>query len=1113
MAVDAAKCTELLKALSSQNNQERQQAEKLYQQAKANEPDSIVMGMLAVVAEQSVDAAVRSHAAVLLRQMLSVGSEKDFVLARMAHQHRQEVANGVLRVFEGEATPKVQRKIGEVIAMLASSCSDPKDPRGWLDPAGCGWPALLPLAFRMSNSSTNANRGSCESAIRLLKELVNTMRKEVVGAQAELGAVLQNALSCEEMKVKVAAFLLICEIVEEVEKKSWAPLIATAGVLNQVLEQLAQLHNEELLEECLQAMTNVAQVEPDFFKQNLTNSMQPAKLMSTLVKTREGIENGIRGLCLEWLVSYCEKKPKWLAKSLPAFAPIALECCMDMMYEVDDTEADLKAWAERMDDEEGEEDADELYHSGEEAIDRVVQAVGMEGVSSALFALIGRFASQEAWQAKHAALAAIKQTVEYADEREHINEMAKLLMQHADHQHPRVRYAALHAIGQLSNDQAPQFQEDWHTTVMPMLLNKMDDPVDRVAAMAMSAFVSFGEELDNTLMAGYASSFMQKLVNRLHTTSHRMVQEESITSIAVIAGVIEKDFSQYYDGIMPLLKQLVLNAKGEKENRLRGKAFECMSLLGLAVGKEKFLPDADQAITEMMKTPIEADDMQREYIKEAAERICKCLKGDFKKFLPHMLQGIFTSLKLEGETATSVDDDEDDEYITMTTGEGKLIKVKSSKIEELQQSLQLLHTFCAEMEGAYREWVQPTAEALLPLLSPQENGMLYDEARGPAFQVWALLIKCAKEADGSNTGVAAELLRTFMMRCLAVMKEEEDPETLKEAADGVCACLKNCGPGVLNASEILQLVQRIFQFIDESFKRTTLLNAEKKENTAGAPPELQQDDDDEENEENEEDNCRQTMVEVLGSIMEVAPAEFLQALPECQQRIMAWLQVKENKCLALFLGCDLLKNLKEKSEPAWPVLMPAVMECLCDQDPEVRIPAAYAVNLAAPLDRFAEAAGAAFRRLAQIVGGPAPKRSQQRAKVALDNATSALLALAVAKSSLCPPEIKPWQLITARLPIKDDDEEAKKVHEQLTMLIMQEHPGLLEDGGAYLGKVLSALAEVYKQEEYCTKETDQKILQIFSRLPRENLVKLGGSFTEKQQKKIEKMLTTDAKAA
>merc|ERR1719463_677395 len=102
-----------------------------------------------------------------------------------------------------------------------------------------------------------------------------------------------------------------------------------------------------------------------------------------------------------------------------------------------------------------------------------------------------------------------------------------------------------------------------------------------------------------------------------------------------------------------------------------------MSLLGVAVGKEKFLPDAKDAIAEMLKTQatLEADDVQRDYIKEASERICQCLKKDFAPFLQALLPGIFKTLKFEdgGAAPGRGGDDEDDEYISVTTGEGKVV--------------------------------------------------------------------------------------------------------------------------------------------------------------------------------------------------------------------------------------------------------------------------------------------------------------------------------------------------------------------------------------------------------------------------------------------------------
>eukprot|EP00928_Gymnodinium_smaydae_P031863 TRINITY_DN2324_c0_g1_i8.p1 TRINITY_DN2324_c0_g1~~TRINITY_DN2324_c0_g1_i8.p1 ORF type:complete len:1110 (-),score=359.38 TRINITY_DN2324_c0_g1_i8:251-3580(-) len=1103
------KFAELLKALISANNDERQQAENLYQQAKAGEPEQLYIGLLGVLATDAADQAIRSQAAVLLRQLSTRGTDKDFVFGRLSPDTRGKAAAELLARFEGEQNAKLQTKVGDVISRLAECVCDTDDNKGWLSPAGAGWPALLPQCFRMADPAQNANAASCESSIRLLKKLVPTMKAGIVQAQQALGSVLQNAFAHPEPKIKIAAVLLVCEIVSCVEKKEWAPLMATATVMTQILQQVAQAKLQDDLQELLQAFVEIAEVEPDFYKQQLQSSLEPAKTMSLLVKTKE-VEEGVRNLALEWIVSYVEKKNKWCTKHLPALPALAIECCMDLMLEIDDSEDELKAWAERMDDEEGEEDADELFHGGEQAIDRVVENMTMENIGTALFAVIGKYSQVEKWQAKHAALAAIKQTVEYVEEAEHVNEMAKLLLAHVDHAHPRVRYTALHAIGQLSNDQSPHFQEAHHAVVMPQLLRKMDDPVDRVAAMAMSAFVSFGEELDNALMVQYAQGFMQKLVGRLQSSKHRMVQEESITCIAVIAAVIEKDFAAYYDGMMPLLKQFVMTATGEKQGRLRGKAFECMSLLGTSVGKEKFLPDAREAIAEMMKAPMEGDDLQREYIHEASERIVKVLKADFKPFLHAMLPGIYKSLQLENSDVapTGKTDDDDDGVITIQNAEGKLVKVQTSKFEEATQSVNLLWTIASEMEGAFLEFIQPTAQALLPFLDANNDlTVLCDEARGAAFQAWAMLIKSAKHAG--QVDLAKELLRTFMQKIMAVLEaDSSDPDALREAADGIAECLKNVGPGALAGDEVLQIVRKLFGLIEESSKRSAEEESEKKKEKAGAPPELQGDDEEEEDEEGDEEACRYSLQEALAAVMEVAPQDFLQILPEVGQRMQQWLGSKLDRCTGLYLACNVIKVLKDASQQLWPICMPAVFQALGDKDPEMRIPACWAINLAAPLPAFAEAAPEAFQKLAQLVGGKAPKKRDDRAKVAVENAVAALLSLAKEKASLCPPAVQPWQLVVSKLPLSEDEDEAKKVHKVVVDLVLAQNAGLLGPDNAHLGKLLSAFAEIYKQESNSETETDEKIKKIFQSISQDQLRTLASSFTEKQMKKIERMLSS-----
>lgn len=41
--------------------------------------------------------------------------------------------------------------------------------------------------------------------------------------------------------------------------------------------------------------------------------------------------------------------------------------------------------------------------------------------------------------------------------------------------HPRVRWAAINAIGQLSTDLGPELQEGYHQLVLPALISAMDD--------------------------------------------------------------------------------------------------------------------------------------------------------------------------------------------------------------------------------------------------------------------------------------------------------------------------------------------------------------------------------------------------------------------------------------------------------------------------------------------------------------------------------------------------------------------------------------------------------------------------------------------------------------
>lgn len=431
---------------------------------------------------------------------------------------------------------------------------------------------------------------------------------------------------------------------------------------------------------------------------------------------------------------------------------------MKMMLQLEDDPESFQEWASRLEPTgEGRDDDDEeeVFNAAKEAIDRIAEVVSMEVFMPILGQLIKQYSEQEDWKARHAALCAVQQCVEYVEDKSHIDAMVELCMKCAADVHPRVRHYALHGIGQIANDQAPYFQDTFYQSIMPLLLKCLDEQFDRVCAMAMSAFVSFGEELEPALMLEYSKPFMQKLVEKLHVSNHSGVQGESITSIAVIAGIIEKDFSEYYDDIMPMLKTLV-NNPDTKDSKIRCKSFECISLLGSAVGKEKFKDDAQEAVAAMKSTPLNLRDgeyQHSEYIKETYVRICRCFERDFVVFLPDLLPQIFEILKLEDESSSVMpedapddsDSDSDDGFVEVKNDAGKFIKVRSAKFQEMEMFTELLQTIVENVGGAFYPYIQKTAEVILLLLEPPTDYM--DLARAFATEVWALLIKSATEGS------------------------------------------------------------------------------------------------------------------------------------------------------------------------------------------------------------------------------------------------------------------------------------------------------------------------------------------------------------------------------
>jgi hypothetical protein len=270
----------------------------------------------------------------------------------------------------------------------------------------------------------------------------------------------------------------------------------------------------------------------------------------------------------------------------------------------------------------------------------------------------------------------------------------------------------------------------------------------------------------------------------------------------------------------------------------------------------------------------------------------------------------------------------------------------------------------------------------------------------------------------------------------------------------------------------------------------------------------------EEVDEEDEDNLRIGLAEVLGALMEIQPDEFAAFnLQDLQVLVSKMLQggEKSDRKLVVFILCDMLAHMGARVHAHWQTLMPIMLQDLTNADSELRQPACYGISLAAKDPNFAAMAQQAAEILAKVITetrARSKKKSEKPAQAAADNALSALVnILQNHQASVASAAPQLWEVWFNGMPCQEDEEEGKKNNKILVQLIMSENPAALN----LLPKLLGLLVDAYKTDMVDT-ETSTGIAQLCVKLGEEKLKQVGAGFTDKQKKKLTRIVREGASA-
>ncbi|MBA0568447.1 hypothetical protein Golob_005943 [Gossypium lobatum] len=1045
----------LVSHLMSSSNEQRSHAEALFNLCKQSDPDALCL-RLSHLLQVCTQPEIRAMAAILLRKLLT--RDDSYIWPRLNISTQSSVKSVLLSQIQVETTKNLSKKLCDTVAELASSIL-PEN----------GWPELLPFMFQCVSSDSPKLQ---ESAFLIFAQLSQYIGDVLTPFIKDLHTVFLRCLSeSSNADVKIAALNAVINFIQCLTSSSDRDRFQDLlPAMMRTLTEALNNGNEATAQEALELLIELAGTEPRFLRRQLVDVV--GSMLQ--IAEAESLEEGTRHLAIEFVVTLAEARERapGMMRKLPQFISRLFAILMRMLLDIEDDAAWHTAESE-------DEDAGETsnYSVGQECLDRLAISLGGNTIVPVASEQLPAYLAASEWQKHHAALIALAQIAEGCAKVmiKNLEQVVSMVLNSFHDSHPRVRWAAINAIGQLSTDLGPDLQNQYHQRVLPALAGAMDDFQNpRVQAHAASAVLNFSENCTPEILTPYLDGIVSKLLVLLQN-GKQMVQEGALTALASVADSSQEHFQKYYDAVMPYLKAILVNATDKSNRMLRAKSLECISLVGMAVGKEKFRDDAKQVMEVLMSlqgSQMETDDPTTSYMLQAWARLCKCLGQDFLPYMSVVMPPLLQSAQLKPDvTITSADsdndiEDSDDESMETITLGDKRIGIKTSVLEEKATACNMLCCYADELKEGFFPWIDQVAPTLVPLL----KFYFHEEVRKAAVSAMPELLRSAKlavekgMAQGRNETYVKQLSDYIIPALVEALHKEPDTEICASMLDALNECIQISGP-LLDESQVRSIVDEIKQVITASASRKReRAERAKAEDFDAEEGELIK----EENEQEEEvfdQVCLQikyVVGEILGTLVKTFKASFLPFFDELSSYLTPmWGKDKtaEERRIAICIFDDVAEQCREAAIKYYDTYLPFILEACNDENPDVRQAAVYGLGVCTEFGGpvFKPLVGEALSRLNAVIRHP--NALQPENVMAYDNAVSALGKICLFhRDSIDAAQIVPAWLNC--LPIKGDLIEAKVVHEQLCSMVERSDSEVLGPNHQYLPKIVAVFAEV-----------------------------------------------------
>lgn len=480
----------------------------------------------------------------------------------------------------------------------------------------------------------------------------------------------------------------------------------------------------------------------------------------------------VRKAALELMVSLSEARPA-MVKRVEGWIPTIVKGCLEGMAEMDEDATDLWLEADPSDD----PTDDDYPHDYEQSLDRIACSCGGQAVLPSAFQQIPAMMNSHDWRLRHAGLMAIAAVAEGTSQvmLKELGKVVDLVIPMFSDRHPRVRHAACQCVGQLCTDLEEVIQAEYHQQLFSALIPTLEAPESRVHSHAAAALINFCEGIERDTLVPYLDPIVERLLKLLDPPADgvkqpkRYVQEQVITTLAMVADASELTFAKHYSTIMPLLLNVLQNAKSAEYRKLRVKSMECAGLIAIAVGRETFRPDSRKFIEllmEIQNRPVDPEDtMIGHYLVATWAKVCQALGPEFEPYLPVVMPPLLHAASAKADVSVYTEDEEqpeDREGWETISMDGHQVGIRTSVIEEKCQAFETLIIYASTLGASFAPYLSQSLELVLPSL----RFYFHDGVREACAMLIPMLLVCGKNS-GTLTNEMVTATLSQLVNCIA----------------------------------------------------------------------------------------------------------------------------------------------------------------------------------------------------------------------------------------------------------------------------------------------------------------------------------------------------------